>query len=118
MSAENNKEIIRKVNEAFAKNDMNTFLDHCADDIRWSMVGAHNLTGKDAIRKDMETNMPPQPPVFTIKHTIAEGEMVMCDGDMTMMQKDGKEWRGGYCDIYKMRDGKIQELSSYIVEYK
>ncbi|WP_276134730.1 nuclear transport factor 2 family protein [Polluticoccus soli] len=118
MSAENNKEIIRKVNDAFAKNDMETFLASCANDVRWSMVGAHGLVGADAIREDMKTNMPSQPPVFTVKHLIAEGEMVMCDGEMTMTQKDGKEWRGAFCDVYQMRDGKIQELNSYIVEYR
>ena len=118
MPAEDNKETVRKVNESFAKNDRETFLSYCAEDISWSMAGAESLTGKEAVRRHMETNMGAQPPVFTFKHLIAEGDMVMCDGEMIMHLNDGKEWRGAYCDVYRMRDGKIQELNSYIVEYK
>ena len=54
--------------------------------------------------------------VFNSRRSGTASTWVLWEKTMTM--KDGKEWRGGYCDIYTMRDGKIQELSSYIVEYK
>ncbi|MCM2359336.1 MAG: nuclear transport factor 2 family protein [Geobacteraceae bacterium] len=50
MSAKS-KEIVEKVNTAFAENNLEGFLSFCADDVKWTMVGDKTVTGKDAIRQ-------------------------------------------------------------------
>lgn len=50
MSA-NNKEIVARVNAAFAANELEGLLSCCADDVEWTMVGEESIKGKDAIRQ-------------------------------------------------------------------
>ena len=113
MSARN-KEIIRKVNEAFARNDVEGFLAHCHEDFHWTMVGDKPVTGKDAIRKFM-ASAPPEPPKFTVDTVVADGEFVTCIGDMTM-KEDGAEVPYSYCDVWRFRGDKLAELKAFVIK--
>ena len=115
MSAKN-KEIVEKVNAAFAKGGVEGFLSFCADDVEWTIVGDKNVKGKDAIRQWMASMGGMEPPKFTVNNVIAEGDFVTASGDMTMKDKDGKVAPYAYCDIYRFRDGKIVELRSFVVK--
>ncbi len=52
-NANNNKEIIQKVNKGFAENDTEKILSHVADDVRPDMPGTFDHIGKDAFRKEI-----------------------------------------------------------------
>jgi uncharacterized protein len=109
-----NKEIVEKVDAAFAEGRIEGFLSFCADDVEWTIVGEKTTKGKDAIRRWL-ASMPSEPPKFTVTNVIAEGDFVTAHGDMTMKDKDGKEAPYAYCDIYRFRDGRIVELRSFVV---
>ncbi len=113
--SEKNKEIIGKVNAAFAAGSTEGFLSFCAEDVQWTMVGDKTVKGKDAIRKWM-ASMDSESPKFTVANVIAEGDFVTAYGDMTMKDKDGKTVPYSYCDIYRFRADKIVELSSFVVK--
>ncbi|CAN5207647.1 hypothetical protein BH09BAC1_BH09BAC1_03750 [soil metagenome] len=113
-----NKEIVAKVNEAFTKGDVEAFLACCAEDFTWDMVGDFKSTDKKAVREFMGDMKPGDAPTFTVDAVIGEGDRVVCDGDMQMKTKEGKDWKGRYCDMYIIKDGLVQELKSYVVEYK
>ena len=81
--AANRKEIVQRINEAFAENNLEKVLSFCTDDFTWTMVGDTTVQGKDPIRKWM-ASMNPQPPRFTIQQTVAEGDFVITRGDMMM----------------------------------
>ena len=110
-----NKEIVEKVNASFAEGNVEGFLSSCADDVTWTIVGARTVSGKNAIREWM-ASMDMEPPKFTVDNIIAEGDFVTAFGDMTMKGKDGKTAPYSYCDIYRFRDGKIVELTSFVVK--
>lgn len=114
MSAKN-KEIVEKVNAAFAENDMEGFLSFCADEIEWTMVGEKYVKGKEAIRKWLDS-MDMEPPKFTVDTVIAEGDSVAAHGSMIMKDKDGKTVPHAYCDIYRLRNAKIIELISFVIK--
>jgi uncharacterized protein (TIGR02246 family) len=78
-----NKEIVEKVNAAFAENDPEVFLSNCADDVTWTMVGEKTNNGKKAIQKWLAEMKDMEPPKFTVDKIIAEGDSVVCCGDMT-----------------------------------
>jgi len=59
-----NKEIVEKIDAAFAKGDSEAFLSFCADDVEWTMVGEKPFKGKDAIRQWLAP-MKMEPPKFT-----------------------------------------------------
>jgi uncharacterized protein len=113
--SQRNKGIIEKVNAAFAEGSTEAFLSFCAEDVEWTMVGDKTVKGKNAIRKWM-SSMDSEPPRFTVNNVIAEGDFVMAHGDMTMKDKDGKAVPYAYCDIYRFRDYKIVELSSFVIK--
>ncbi len=113
--SEKNKEIIEKVNAAFAEGSTEGFLSFCAEDVQWTMVGDKTVKGKDAIRQWM-ASMDSEPPKFTVNNVIAEGDFVTAHGDVTMKGKDGKTVPYAYCDIYRFRDGKIVELSAFVIK--
>jgi uncharacterized protein len=117
MSAQN-KAIVEKVNAAFAANNTEGFLSHCARDVVWTMVGEGPVKGVDAIRDWMASMSSGEAPKFSVDHIVAEGDYVTCFGDMTMKDKDGSKAPYGYCDVYRFRDGKIAELRSYVISTK
>lgn len=47
-----NKEVIEKVNAAFARNDVEAFLSYCTDDFEWTMVGGETGQAGAANRTD------------------------------------------------------------------
>jgi uncharacterized protein (TIGR02246 family) len=115
MSAKN-KEIIEKVNAAFAANNLEGFLSFCTDDVQWIMVGDKSVKGKDAIRQWMLSMGTQEPPKFTVTNILAEGDFVTLHGDMTMKDKDGKTVPYSYCDVYRFRGDKIAELRAFVIK--
>ena len=111
-----NKEIVEKVNAAFAENNPEVFLSNCADDVTWTMVGEKTSNGKKAIQKWLAEMKDMDPPKFSVAKVIAEGGSVVCFGDMTMKDKDGKVQNYSYCDIYGFDKDKIAELTSYVIK--
>lgn len=109
-----NKDVVARVNAAFAANDTEGFLSCCADDVSWTMVGDETVKGKDDIRKWM-TSMEAAPPHFTVDYVIAEGDMAAAHGDMTMKGTDGKAESYSYCDLYRFSGDKIAELRAFVI---
>lgn len=117
--SENYKEIVKKVDASFAENRMEDFLSLCAEDVEWKMVGDTTKQGKEAIREWMSSmGEGMEPPKVSAKNIIAEGETVAAYGDMTMKNEKGEEGSYEYCDIYRFENGKIAELSSFVIKIK
>ena len=110
-----NKAIIDRVNAAFASSNMEAFYALCADHVVWTMVGDRSVKGKSAIREWMST-MDPGAPAFTVDQMIAEGDSVAAHGKMTMKDKDGALGHFQFCDIYRLRQGLVVELRSFVVK--
>lgn len=113
--AQRNKELISKVNTAFAEGNAEKFLAFCDENVKWTMVGESTIEGKDGIRKWM-ASMPKEPPQFTVDNVIADGDFVSAYGDMTMKEKDGQPASYSYCDVYRLRGDKIIELTSFVIK--
>jgi ketosteroid isomerase-like protein len=113
--AANRKEIVQRINEGFAENNLEKVLSYCTDDLAWTMVGDTTVKGKDPIRKWM-ASMSPQPPRFTVQQTIAEGDAVVTRGDMVMQEKkDGPPIPYAFCDIYRFAGDKVAELTAFVI---
>jgi len=115
MSAKH-KEIVEKVNAAFAENNVEGFLSFCADEVKFTMIGNKSVKGKDAIRQWMNS-MDMEPPKITAGEVIAEGDFVAARGEMTL-KEDGQNvpYSYSYCDIYRFRNGKIAELNAFVIK--
>ena len=111
-----NKEIIQKVNEGFSEGDNEKILRYIADDVRWDIVGISTHIGKDAFDKEINNENFEGKPTITIKNEIAEGDMVSVEGEVQCAKKGGGILDAFFFDIYKLQDGKIKEMRSYLIE--
>jgi ketosteroid isomerase-like protein len=112
---ENNKEILRKANEAVTSGDNEGFLAFCTDDKVWTFVGEQTLTGKEAVRQYMLKEYI-EPPKFKVDHLIGDGDFVSAVGEISLKDKNGKTAHYSYCDVWKFRDGKMAGLKAFVIK--
>jgi ketosteroid isomerase-like protein len=123
-----NKALIQKINEEFSKGNKEYVLDHLADDIRWNIVGMPVINGKSDFIKTMEM-MESAVGGFSdidLKNVIAEGDYVVVEGTGSSDVKEVRSYLSyetialsgnpSFCDVYHIVNGKIKELTSYIVD--
>lgn len=115
--SETNKAILEQANAAIVKGDFEGFLSCCTEDVEWTFVGEQTLKGKEAVRQYMkETYL--EPPKFVVDHLIAEGDFVTALGNITLRDERGEDVDFAYCDVWRVRDGKLAELRAFVVELK
>ena len=114
MDIEHNKKTLELANAAVTRGDHEAFLSYCTEDTKWDFVGEQVLEGKESVRRYMaETYI--EPPQFKVERLIAEGDMLAAIGKISLKDKHGKMASYSYCDVWNFRDGKMHELSAYVV---
>ncbi len=114
---ESNKAVLERANGAVVKGDYEGFLAHCTEDVEWAFVGDRTLKGKEAVRQYMKATYI-EPPSFRVDHLIAEGDFVTALGDIDLTDETGRLVHYAYCDVWRLRDGKLAELKAFVVEAK
>lgn len=114
--SEKNKELIQKINEAFAKGDVDVFSEYLSDDTRWNIIGISTIIGKSRIMNAMEMKELESLPVVTVKNVVAEGDSVVVESTGKATRKVGPPYNASYCDVYRLKDGKIEEFTTYVIE--
>jgi ketosteroid isomerase-like protein len=114
-SSQRNKAILTAANAAVARGDYDGFASFCTDDTEWTFVGDRTLRGKAAVREWMVTSYA-EPPENTVTHLIAEGDYLTALGELSMTDRTGRVTRASYCDVWRLRDGKLAELRAFVVE--
>nr|WP_229487323.1 nuclear transport factor 2 family protein [Pseudoduganella lutea] len=56
-----------------------------------------------------------QPPTFTMRELVAEGDYVVALGDIESRDDAGKPVRNAYSDVWRLRDGKLAELRAFVI---
>ena len=112
------KELVSKIDQAFAAGDTGFILSHMTDDVVWNMVGEAVLTGKKEVERIMAKMADKPLPKITQTNIVAEGRKVVAEGILESITKEGQTFRGAYCDSYILEDGKILQLNSYVLEIK
>jgi ketosteroid isomerase-like protein len=115
--SENNKTILIKANEAVSKGDYEGFLEYCTEDTKWIFIGDQILNGKKEVRKWMLTEYIVPPRVY-VTNLIAENDYVTALGQITLINEKGVSVQYCYCDVWKFRDGKMAELTAFVIEPK
>ena len=108
------KAIVEAVNEAFRRMDIEGFLAYCADDFVWTIVGDAPIRGKDAMRRMMGEG-PSEPPAFTVHTLVADGDVVVAQGDMTM-KESGADVPYAFCDVWRFRGDMLVALDAYAIK--
>ena len=53
-----------------------------------------------------------------ISRMIEEADVVIAEGSVRSVRKDGGVLHLLFCDVFEMRDAKIRRLTSYLMEIK
>ena len=115
--SEKNIAIVREINDSFTRNETESFLAHCSEDLYWNMEGDSEHRGKSAIRNWMKQMDGHEPPKFSVDAIFGYGDHVACHGQMTMKDPEGKEGKYSYCDVYTFKGDKVTELRSFVVKH-
>lgn len=109
-----NKEVVKQVIQAFINHDVETALSYMTEDIRMGWPGFFDLApGKEAIRKFY--NDVPEMIASKLGDFIEEGNTVAGTGRVTSKDDKGEIKNSFFCDIYNLKDGKVEEIKSYMV---
>ena len=108
MSARN-KHLINKVIDAISRENINSYLDYLADDIKWNIVGMPVIVGKKEFLETIKELRLENFNSSKIKNIVAEGEFVV-------VESSAKTAGNYFCDIYQLGDEKILGLTSYIID--
>jgi uncharacterized protein len=112
---EANKQVVRDINRGFETGDDDLILSCLADDIVWHVPPYFTARGKDEFKTQIRSPDADGPPAIELRHFVAEGSTVTVEGHVTNNFKNGSLFRGLFHNAYRLRDGKIFKMTSYVV---
>ena len=121
MSATENKELIRNMFTELSKGNGQAFLDAMADNVRFTIIGTTKYSGtcngkQEIVSKvlgplsaQLEGGLTITPDNF-----IAEGDFVAMQARGNSRTKSGGTYNNTYCQIFRLANGKVQEITEYL----
>lgn len=121
MSTSENRQLIQEIFAELAKGNSEALVEALADDVVWHVTGTTKFSksyrGKASLMNDLVG------PLFSqfedqyrnvADRFIAEDNYVVveCRGQATT--KTGKPYNNKYCFVFRLEDGKIQEVTEYM----
>jgi ketosteroid isomerase-like protein len=120
MSAADNKRLMETIFAAIAAGDRTLLVESLADDVTERVTGQYSWSqtfkGKEALFRDLYGYLGTllADGRRTIAHRfIAEGDHVVVEGVGDMRTKAGIPYNNDYCLIYRLKAGKIVEITEY-----
>ncbi len=120
MSAEENKETIRRIYAAMERGDLNDFGASVHPDYAWRLAGhsswSKRFEGQDTVRSRL---LKPLFALFATEYRahafnlIAEGDYVVAEVRGDVQTKRGGHYNNEYCLVFRFRGDKIAELVEY-----
>jgi len=121
MSAEQNKEIVRRAIAALSRGDMEGFLADAADEVTLTVMGSMfpPIQGKQKVLKGLRNSLVARLEgggaiAMTIENLIAEGDYVAEQARGKARTKDGKDYNNTYCRVWRITDGKVRSVHEYL----
>ncbi len=121
MGIAENKQVVLDFYEAGARGDMDACFALLADDVTWTNIGSTKFSGtysgKRAIVEDLLG------PLFSqlmagissqIERLTAESDIVVAQTSGTAETLDGTPYNNTYCQVIRIRDGKIADVKEYM----
>jgi ketosteroid isomerase-like protein len=116
-----NKQLIQHVFAELAAGNAKPFTDVLADDVCWTIIGttpwSRTFAGKAAVLAELF--MPLRAQIagriqVTAHRFIAENDLVVVEATGRGTTKRGAQYNNTYCWIYRLANGKVQELTEYL----
>jgi uncharacterized protein (TIGR02246 family) len=106
------REVLDRFYEAYLAGNAEAMLAMMADDAVVTFAGHGTFRGKDEIRRYMTWAGPQLPELsFNVQAKIVDGELAAVPWDETGRTKKGDAWEAIGCDLYRVVDGRVVELT-------
>jgi uncharacterized protein len=113
-----NKKSVERYMSAFEKGDRQKVLSCLTDDVVWILPGIFQKNGKKEFESEIRNNAFQGDPEITVARMTEGNDVVIAEGSVRTQKKNGEFINLSFCDVFEMQDGKIQKLTSYIMEVK
>ena len=121
MSAADNKALIESMYAALADGNAEGFLGALADDMHWTIIGNTVFSKTYASKRQFieeliepfMQNMDGHAEI-TPHNLIAEGDFVAMQSRGRARTKTGRDYNNTYCHVFRVRDGKVAEVTEYL----
>jgi len=110
-----NKKTIEKYIDGFNKSDHKQILECLTENIEWEIPGSLHVFGKDSFDKEIYNDAFVGKPAVTVSRMVEEDDVVIAEGKVLAMKKDGSFLNLVFCDVFDMEKTKIKKLVSYLV---
>ena len=121
MGAAENKEIIRTMFAELSKGNAEAFLGTLADDVRFALIGSTKFSGVfNGKQEFIEKVLAPLGAqleggiAMNVDNLIAEGDHVVMQGRGESTTKSGKVYNNTYAQVFRLANGKVQEVTEYL----
>lgn len=121
MGAAENKKLIQDMFAELSKGNAQAFLNSMADDVQFTIMGTtkYSITcnsKQEVVSKvlgplsaQLEGGLTITPDNF-----IAEGDFVVMQARGKATTKTGKPYNNTYCQIFRIVNGKVQQMTEYL----
>ena len=113
-----NKKIVERYMDGFNKSDHKQILSCLTDDVEWVLPGVFHLIGKKEFDKEIENEAFVGKPIISVTRLIEENDVVIAEGTVRAEKKTGGFVNLEFCDVFEMKNGLINKLTSYLMEVK
>jgi len=116
-----NKQIVINFYAAAARGDMDTCFALLADEVTWTNIGSTKFSGTFAGKQELVERL--LGPLFSqlragirseIERLTAEDDIVVAQTSGSAETLDGRPYNNTYCQVIRVRDGKIIEVKEYL----
>ena len=121
MGSAENKELIRNMFAELSRGNGQAFLDTMADNVRFTIIGTSKFSGtfngKQEFLNKVMTPLSAQLEgglTITTDNLIAEGDYVAMQGRGNSRTKAGGTYNNTYCQVFRIANGKVQEVTEYL----
>ncbi|WP_313806948.1 nuclear transport factor 2 family protein [Flavobacterium sp.] len=110
-----NKTTVQSYMDAFNLLNHEAILNCLTDDVVWHIPGSFTIEGKAAFDKEIENDNFTGKPIIEIIRMVEENDIVIAEGTVQCQLKSGPVLNLVFCDVFHMRNGKIKQLTSYLM---
>jgi ketosteroid isomerase-like protein len=121
MGVAENKQLIQTMFAELSKGNAEAFLGNMADNVRFTIIGTTKYSGtcngkQELIQKvlapltaQLESGL-----TITPENFIADGDYVAMQARGKSTTKTGKSYNNTYCQVFRLANGKVQEVTEYL----
>jgi uncharacterized protein len=121
MGAAENKQLIQNMFAELSKGNAEAFLGNMADNVRFTLIGTTKYSGTFNGKQELISKL--LAPLtaqldggisLTPENFIADGEYVAMQARGKATTKAGKSYNNTYCQVFRIVNGKVQEVTEYL----